>query len=594
MSAPAPTQAAAGRKKAAKRAQPEEETDATDASSSAASAAAAPAASASAAKPAKKTTGVKFAPATKSDEAGDDLEFEDPYGDEMEEEAEVAAARAKKAAAKAARQAKAGKIAAARDTEGGDMAMESAQGADDAEEGSEEDDSEGEEEEILDEATAARLHAEELAAAEAGGDVAKRQTKYVWRPGSDALNDDEKLDYDSSAYNLLHRMRVDWPCLSFDVLPDQLGAFRTKYPATLYLAAGTQADAAHKNKVMLLKLSDLHKTKHDDKDEDDDDADSDDDDPDDLDDEPILEEKWFSHPGGVNRIRVCPQLPGLVATHADTGKVHVWNVAPYVAALDGPAAGAGAGKSAGGALPQKPQPLFTFHQGVGEGYSLAWSSLKAGRMVTGDGSKNIWSWEMKEGGSGFVVEAAPFKGHAGSVEDLVWSPSEEHVFASASSDKTIRIWDRRVKEKCQAWVAAHKSDVNVLDWNARVQNLLVSGADDGSVKVWDLRNFKSNAPAALFNWHRGAITSVEWHPSEESCLAVSSADDSLSVWDMALEHDELPGHGAALTEEVPPQLFFVHQGQKQIKELHWHKQIPNTIISTAEDGFNIFKPSNME
>lgn len=544
--------------------------------------------SAAAADSNKKGAGVA-APAAAADAAdGEDLEFEDPYGDEMEEEEEeVSAAKKKKAAkgkkAKAVGFAPAAAAAAASSTSNGDAAMME----DDDEEGEDSED----EEEVLDEATATRLAEEEAAAEEAG--ETKRPAKYVWRPGADSLNDDEKLDYDSTAYNLLHRMRVDWPCLSFDVLPDQLGAFRTKYPATLYLVAGTQADQAHKNKVMLLKLSDLHKTKHDERDEEDEGEDSDDD-PDDLDDEPILEEKCFNHPGGVNRIRVCPQLPGMVATHADTGKVHVWNVAPYVAALDAPT-GAGAGPaSKASAPPAKATPLFTFHNGVGEGYSMAWSHLKAGRMVTGDGSKNIWNWEMKEGGTGFVVDAQPFKSHSASVEDLAWSPSEEHVFASASADKTIRIWDRRVKEKCQAWVAAHKSDVNVLDWNARVQNLLVSGADDGSVKVWDLRNFKSGAPAANFNWHRGPITSVEWHPSEESCLAVSSADDSISIWDMALEHDEMPGHGAQMQEELPPQLFFVHQGQKQIKEIHWHKQIPNCVISTAEDGFNIFKPSNME
>ncbi|KAJ1832579.1 Ribosome assembly protein rrb1, partial [Coemansia sp. RSA 2708] len=88
-----------------------------------------------------------------------------------------------------------------------------------------------------------------------------------------------------------------------------------------------------------------------------------------------------------------------------------------------------------------------------------------------------------------------------------------------------------------------------------------------------------------------------WCPTDESVLAVSGADDQLTLWDLAVELDaeEEARHRDAMVgadgakREVPPQLLFIHQGQSQIKELHWHPQIPGALASTAASGFNIFK-----
>lgn len=79
-------------------------------------------------------------------------------------------------------------------------------------------------------------------------------------PGVHKLGQDEILEADDSVYIMRHPMGVDWPCLSFDILRDNLGDFRQRYPETVYLVTGTQADVAKNNEISVYKMSSLHKT----------------------------------------------------------------------------------------------------------------------------------------------------------------------------------------------------------------------------------------------------------------------------------------------------------------------------------------------
>ncbi len=128
---------------------------------------------------------------------------------------------------------------------------------------------------------------------------------------------------------------------------------------------------------------------------------------------------------------------------------------------------------------------------------------------------------------------------------------------------------------------------------------MASGCDSGAFSIWDLRTWSNCAKpetAAFFHWHRGPITSIDWHPTESSVLCCSGADDQTTIWDLALERDsdeELMINTYSNEQiQVPPQLLFIHQGQKNVKEIMWHRQIPGLLVSTAYDGFNIFKTFN--
>ena len=82
-------------------------------------------------------------------------------------------------------------------------------------------------------------------------------------PGRHALEKDEILEPDDSVYEMRHSMQVKWPSLSFDVLRDNLGDQRQRYPATAYIVAGTQAPSAKDNELSVYKMSALHKTQND-------------------------------------------------------------------------------------------------------------------------------------------------------------------------------------------------------------------------------------------------------------------------------------------------------------------------------------------
>jgi ribosome assembly protein RRB1 len=413
--------------------------------------------------------------------------------------------------------------------------------------------------------------------------------------GRNKLEPGQTLAPDLTTYEMLHALTTPWPCLSFDIIKDNLGDNRKTYPATMYAVAGTQADSkrATDNSIMVMKFSGLSKM---DRGQDDSDEDSD---SDDEDTEPILESATIPMTSTTNRIR-AHETPAtdssrppttLVASMTESAQVLIHDITPHLSHFDTP----------GSVIqPAQNKPLSTLKMHKSEGYAIDWSPLSStGRLATGDNDGKIYITTRTDGG-GWAVDNRAMTGHTGSVEDIQWSPSERHVFASGSSDGTIKIWDARSKSRSAAVsVQASGVDINVLSWSRQTAHLLASGAEDGEWAVWDLRNWKPSVPGAgsqkpqkptpvaSFKFHKEQITSVEWHPTDDSIVAVAAADDTLTLWDLAVELDDEESKDTGGVQDVPPQLLFVHYMAK-VKECHWHPQIPGAVVGTGE-AFNVFK-----
>ncbi|KAL8542755.1 hypothetical protein ACS0TY_003582 [Phlomoides rotata] len=188
------------------------------------------------------------------------------------------------------------------------------------------------------------------------------------------------------------------------------------------------------------------------------------------------------------------------------------------------------------------------------------------------------------------IDFKPFVGHTASVEDLQWSPTEQHVFTSCSVDGNIAFWDIHLGKSSAVSIKAHDADVNVITWNSLVSCMLASGSDDGTFSIRDQRLLKeADSVVARFDYHKHPITSIEWSPHEASTLAVTSSDNQLTVWDLSLERDEEEeAEFKAKTKEqvnaptdLPQQLLFVHQRNPQFELQQTKKRVIPSSLAVA-------------
>jgi ribosome assembly protein RRB1 len=446
----------------------------------------------------------------------------------------------------------------------------------------------------------------------------KENVVSIWNEKNQKIEKDEELVFDNSAYKMLHRSNVSWPCFSVDWVipeffyPQPMKNFYSKmkptlypdeFPYTCYFIAGAQS--SEKNGLLYyMKWFNMQRTLYDE--DPDREADSESEGG-----EPLMEHSSIQTKGNVNRVKTMKNSY-MAAYWSDQGSVELVDLRKNINEMESRWSDDKEDKTKSKKVKKNEEinPHVKSFKKKDEGFALDWNNMLPGVFASGGYDNEVEvhiptdelvsdykTNKTNEGNMyGYLTN---IKANKGGVEDISWSPVSPHLLISVGIDGCIKLWDIRQnldnnKNNGSLSVSkAHSKDINCVSWKESLgTEMIATGGDDCVIKVWDPRFMKdNNSTIAMIQYHTEPISSLSWDPISPCQLAVTSEDNRLSIWDFSVEPDSNKLKDEITNKEIPDQLVFLHQGQENLKDVKFHPYYEEMLLSTAESGLNIFKPN---
>ena len=113
---------------------------------------------------------------------------------------------------------------------------------------------------------------------------------------------------------------------------------------------------------------------------------------------------------------------------------------------------------------------------------------------------------------------------------MAWHPFDSNVLASCGDDSRVFFYDVR-QASSVASLQAHSKEVNSIACNPVERNLFATASSDHTVALWDHRN--TSKPLHSLRGHTAEVYSLMWSPSNPTILASAGVDRRVNLWDLS-------------------------------------------------------------
>lgn len=209
-----------------------------------------------------------------------------------------------------------------------------------------------------------------------------------------------------------------------------------------------------------------------------------------------------------------------------------------------------------------------------------WSEINVNVLAAGSSGGRILLWDTESGRLKSTI-----MGHEDAILDCQWGAND--VFASSSTDGSIRMYDLRDKDHCTVvYETPRKNPVLRFGWNKMdPRHLAFSVEKSRLVSILDVR-FPRERVVSL-EGHVGNCSALGWSPHREEYLCSVGDDCHALIWDVNKLNGEEEAKSNHVAKDISP--ILAYNAHAEINAMVWNPVDPDWIAICARNRTQVLR-----